>query len=218
MDTLRRINRGPGPYTEIVRFDSGADQAYVAAGFVGAPLSEVADGRRLTLAARIISQRLLDRVREEQKVVRNMRGTNRPSIALPGTGVFGAGGATAPNDAEAMLDLVIEMIREFGENGPTEQELSTVKSQIVAEIERGIGTVSFWSGQLREFKYRNRSLDELKGLPGVYEEITAEQLKAAVKKYAIDKSMFRFAAISNPIAPPESEDAEEEMSVEPPQE
>jgi zinc protease len=217
LDTLRRIDRGPGPYTEIVRFDSGGDQAYVAAGFVGAPLKEVTDGRRLTLAARIISQRLLDRLREEKKLVRNMRGTNRPSIAVPGTGVFGAGGAVRPDDAEATLDLIIDMIREFGENGPTEEELSAVKTQLVGQLEGSMGTVSFWSGQLREFKYRNRSLDELKELPGVYEDITAEQLKAAVKKYTTDERMFRFAAISNPIAPPDSDDAEEEMSVEPEQ-
>ena len=217
LDPLRRINRGPGPYTEIVHFDSRADQAYVAAGFVGAPLNEVTDGRRLTLAARIISQRLLDRLREEQKIVRKMRFTNRPSIAVPGTGVFGAGGAVRPDDAEATLDLIIDMIREFGENGPTKEELTAVKTGIVAEIERDMGTVRFWAGQLREFKYRNRSLDELKELPDVYEDITAEQLKAAVKKYATDENMLRFAAISNPIAPPESEDTEEEMSVEPPQ-
>lgn len=216
LDPMRRIDRGPGPYGEIVYFDSRGDQAYVAAGFVGAPLSEVSDGRRLTLAARIIGQRLLDRLREENKLVRNMRCTSRPSIAVPGLGIFGAGGAVKPDDAEFTLDLIFDLIREFGENGPTEKELTLVRTQVVSQIERGMGTVGFWSGQLREFKYRNRSLDELKALPGVYEDITAEQLKAAVKKYAIDKSMIRFAAISNPITPPGSEDAEEEMSVEPP--
>ncbi len=218
LDPLRRIDRGPGPYTEITRFDSRGDQAYVAAGFVGAPLSEVIDGRRLTLAARIISQRLLTRMREEQKLMRNMRCTNRPAIAAPGTGVFGAGGAVRPDDAEATLDLIITMIREFAESGPTEEELTTVKKGTVAEIERGMGTVRFWAGQLREIKYRNQSLDDLKELTGAYEDITAEQLKDTVKKYATDKNLFRFAAISNPIAPAGSEDAEEEMSVEPPRE
>ena len=217
LDSLRKIKRGTGPYTEIVHFDSRGDQAYVAAGFVGAPLKELSDGRQLTLAARIISQRLLVRMREDQTLMRNMRCTNRPSIAATGTGVFGAGGAVAPEHAEATLDLIINMIREFGENGPTEEELSAVKAQIVAEIERGMDTVGFWSGQFREFKYRKRTLDELKALPGVYEEITAEQMKATVKKYATDASMIRFAAISNPIVPPNSDDAEEEMSVEPAQ-
>ena len=58
---------------QVVRFDTITPQAYVRAGFVGAEQSNVRDTRLLSLATRILSERMIKRIREEESIVYGIR-------------------------------------------------------------------------------------------------------------------------------------------------
>ncbi len=195
LNELRKLDRGPGPYTKVVRFDTITNKASVHAGFVGAEQRDVRDTRLLSLASRILSERMIKRIREEEGIVYGIRCSSRPSEAIPGTGTFSAGSTTDPEDAEKLADMVIEMLEDFATNGPTADEVVVAKKQIATDLEQRMKEPRYWLGQISDMHYRGRTLAQLKEVPDVYQTFTASDLQNVAKKYMTKENRFRFVTM-----------------------
>ncbi|MCH8970344.1 MAG: insulinase family protein [Planctomycetes bacterium] len=200
LNELRKLDRGPGPYTKVVRFDTITDQASVRAGFVGAEQSNVRDTRMLSLATRILSERMIKRIREEESIVYGIRCSSRPAVAIPGTGTIAAGTTTKPENAEKLADLIIEMLEDFAANGPSAEEVTVAKKQIANNFEQRMKEPRFWLGQIEDMNYRGRTLAQLKEIPAVYQTFTAAELQAVAQKYMTKDRLFRFVAMPKTTA------------------
>lgn len=207
LDSLRKINRGAGPYTRNATYDSMTPQAIAFAGFIGCEENEPIR-RPLSLAAAILSERMIERIREKEQLAYSIGAQSRPGRGIAGTGMFMAGSMTDPAKADKLADTVIEMLKDFAANGPTEEELTTAKKQRATELGTQMKEPGFWASQLSELRYRKKNLADLKELPGVFDTFTTEQVKNSVATYMKDDRVIRFVVVPKKVAAPTTAPAE----------
>jgi len=195
LEPLRKIKRGAGPFKDSSRFESITPKALAIAGFLSCDERDVEDRRILNLAGRILSDRMIAEIREKQQLVYSIGCQNQPGRDIPGTGMMLAGSMTDPQNGDKLADVVLSMIKDFADKGPTEDEVKTAKKQMAKSLEPQMKEPGFWLGQISEMTYRNRPLDELKQLPDVFQTFTGEQIQAAVKKYMTEDRIIRIVAV-----------------------
>jgi zinc protease len=195
LDTLRKLKRGPGPYAKNTKFESVTPKAMVLAGFVSCNDRDVLDRRLLALVARVLSDRMIQRIREEERLVYGIGCENQPAEAVPGMGLMYAAAPTDPENGEKLAEMILNMMKEFAKDGPTDEELQTAKKQIANTLDTSMKEPSFWAQTLDDLEYRGKPLAEIKELPGVYQTYTAKQLQDVVKKYMKDETIVRLVVI-----------------------
>jgi zinc protease len=197
LDPLRKIERSKGPYVVHKEIDSITPKAMTMAGFVGCDERAVLDRRLLSMASRIISDRMIKKIREEDQLVYSIGCQSRPGRIVPDTGMFVAAAPTDAKNGEKLADEILAMIKEFADKGPTDEEVTTAKKQMATFMETNMKEPSFWLGQISENTYRNRPLSELKDLPQVYQTFTGKQLQEVVTKYMTPDRILRLVIIPN---------------------
>lgn len=199
MDRYRKLDRGDGPYEKKVEFESVTPKAIVFAGFVGCEEDDTVDRRALSLATRILTDRFTKRIREEEQLVYGIGCQSQPARTIPGLGMIFGAAPTDPQNADLLADTVLEMMREFAAKGPSDEEVGTAQKQVITDLKTRMKEADFWFAQIREMKYRDRPLEELKELPEVYEKSTAGQLKDVAAKYMTDDRAIRLVVVPKPM-------------------
>ncbi|MEM7164198.1 MAG: insulinase family protein [Planctomycetota bacterium] len=199
MDSLRKVERPAGPYTKRVEFESVTPQALVLAGYVGCDHKNKADRRRLSLAARIITDRMTKEIREEKGLVYSIGCQNAPSRTVPGMGMFYAAAPTAPEKASQLADTILAMLQKFAQEGPTDEELEVAKKQIQANLDEEMKKPGFWLSVMRDLVQANKDLADIKELKAYYAAMTKEHLQETAAKYFTPERVLRYEMI--PTAP-----------------
>lgn len=205
MDGFRKLNRGDGPYEKTVEFESVTPKAIVLAGFVGCEERDTMDRRALTVATRILTDRFTKRIREEEQLVYGIGCQSQPARTIPGLGMIFGAAPTDPKNADKLADTVLEMMRAFATDGPTDEEVETAKKQVIIDLDTRMKEPDFWFTQIGEMVYRKHTLEEMKQLPDVFNTFTAKQLKAVAAKYMTDERAIRLVVI------PKGGDADSKM-------
>lgn len=195
IDKLRTLKRGPGPFDKTVKFETITPQAFVLAGFEGCEDRDTMDRRQLVMASRVLSDRMIERIREKEQLVYSIQCMSRAAEAIKGLGLFVAVSTTDPEKVDKLTTTIIDMIEEFAKEGPTEQELANARKQMANMLETSMKEPSYWLSILQDMKYRGRTFEEIKQLPDIYMTFTGEQLKDAVAKYAKPDRAIRLAAM-----------------------
>jgi len=199
LDTYRTLDRASGPYVGSRKFASITPKAQVSAGFVGCNVTDVEDRRVLDLVAMVISDRMIKRIREDEQLVYSIRCLNIPSATMPGIGMVMASSTTDPENGQKLAGTIIEMMKTFAKVGPTAEELKVAQIQKAKALETSMKEPRFWLGQIEDLHYRDRTLAELKALPGVYDTFTADQLQKVAKKYFTEDRMFKLVVVPEKV-------------------
>lgn len=194
LDKLRKLERPPGPFTKRVGFSSTTPKAMVLAGYESCDALDP-ERRPLVLASHIISDRMIERIREKEQLVYSIGCHNSPAVSISGTGMLVASAPTDPGKTEKLAAVVIDMFKEFADKGPSEDELKTAKKQIANRLSSEMKEPGFWMSQLNDITYRRRSIAELKQLPDVYQTFTVEQVRDAVRKYVKDERLIEVQVV-----------------------
>ncbi len=200
LDDLRKLAREPGPWEYTREIETATPMAVVFAGYNSAPATDIDMTRKLNLATRVISDQMVDEIREERGLVYSIGATNSASQTMAELSMMFAASPTDPAKAEELAAAIHETFERFVADGPSEDELLTAKTQIRKQLEKDLQEPSFWLGRLAEIRYRGRSLDEVRALPDVYESFTAEELKAAVGTFAKPELRFSVTVTPQPAA------------------
>jgi zinc protease len=205
LEGLRKVERPKGPLQVRREVETQTPQAVVMDGFFGADRKDRADVRRLNLAARILSTRMIDVIREQKQLVYSIGAMSRPSDAYPGFGMFAAQAPTDPAKAEALGTALEEMYVAFEEGGPTEDELKTAKKQVANTLDEVMRTPGFWLEQLADLDYRGTRLADVLEMPAAYQAITAAEVRETFGRYHVPEARFRLevvpAAVGAGVAP-----------------
>ncbi len=180
---LRTIERPAGPRIIEKTIDTPTPQAFVYSGFYGADDSNRADARALSMAARILSTRMVKEVREDAQLVYSISAGSRAATTFPGFGTFSASAPTDPPKVAALMNKLASMYETFAKNGPTEDELTVAKKQMANTFEEQMKEPSFWSGRLDNLTFRNTNLDETLNEPAAFQALTAKQIQDTFAKY-----------------------------------
>jgi zinc protease len=208
-ENLRRVTPPPGPIRARQAIDTRTFQAAVLAGFRGADLRNLEDARLMSLAARVMSSRMLRALREERQFVYSIYAFSRPGVAYPGFGAFLAQAPTDPTRAEALAREIEAMYAHFAKEGPTENEVAIARRQVVALLDQQLQQPDFWAGRLGSSEYRGQTTREPLEGREQYATATASQILDAFRRYWRPESSFSIVitpseppAAVNPVTPP----------------
>jgi zinc protease len=191
LDDVRAVKRPQGPRVVEKSLPTQTAKAVVMVGFYGADADNIADSRRLQMASRILTTRMIKTIREEKQLVYSIGARSTPGQAVPGFGVFGVTVPTEPGKVPALVATVEEMFAEFAKNGPTEEEMSVAKGQFVNVFDESMKEPAFWGAQIGEMTYRDRKLDDVVGAPAYFQAMTAQEVKDAFARYFVDSGKLR---------------------------
>lgn len=181
--SARALQRPAGPREASRSFATETKQAFVWEGFYGADAKNVRDTRLMDMAARILSSRMIKRVREEEQLVYSIRATSAPAVSYPGFGRFSAGAPTEPAKTARLKVVLREMMDEFAKNGPTEEEVATAKGQVANTLDENMKEPAFWTGQLSDMTYRDAKLDDVMNAPEMHQGFTRDEIHQTFRKY-----------------------------------
>lgn len=175
--------------------NSVTPQAAVVVGFAGADDANLDDVRALNQAARVLTTRMLRRLREQEGLVYAIGANHSAGVALPGYGSFSSGAAADPAHAGRLADLIDEMYANFAAEGPTDEEAAIALRQFenaFREIEQEPG---YWLGRLSVNSFRDDDpVSPAQTLAG-YRAVTAARMHEAFRRYYNSDSGFRLVVV-----------------------
>jgi zinc protease len=183
LDDLRKIAKVPGPRTTQREVTTATKLAVVVDGFYGADMDNVVDTRCLQLASRILSTRMTQTIREKEQLAYSPNCGHRPGVDFPGFGLFIAAIPTEPAKVDRLVQVVDEMFAAFAKDGPTEEEMTTVRKQVANAIDEQMKEPGFWTGRLSQLSYRDTKLNDIMNSAEENQKYTAEQIKDTFNKY-----------------------------------
>lgn len=163
--------------------ESSTDKAQVLVSFFGPDESAVAEQRAMRLAGRILSTRMLKKIREEESLVYSISAAYTPGTLYPGYGMMTARSSTDPHKVPALVARCNDMIAEFARTGCTTEELEIAKKQILNTLDEQMKLPQFWLGNMDGITFRGRNVQDVLDAPEAYKAFTPEQILATYKKY-----------------------------------
>jgi zinc protease len=195
LDKLRKLARTTGPLTRHVEVATVTPQAMAIAGFMGCEARNTHDRRAMELAAHIMTSRLVKRLREELSIVYSIRAGSRPSKVYADSGQFTSGAPCDPKNALEVTKEVQAQFAKFAESGPTDVELDNAKKQVKENLDTDMREPRHWWGVLRDLDLHHGNLNEQKEEKAAFQRFTADEVKAAFKKYYKPIREFNITAV-----------------------
>jgi zinc protease len=171
----------------------------VVAGFFGADAVDVRDSRLLQMSSRVLSTRMIKKLREEEQLVYSIGVQSQPGTVFPGYGLVFAAAPTDPSKTAKLGERVHEMFAEFAAGGPTEEELTVARKQFANQIDEAMKQPGFWSQQLSNLAYRGRLLDDVMNSNEAFQAFSASDLREGFARYYIPEN--RMVVSVRPVAP-----------------
>jgi len=165
-------------------YDTSDPKALSAVYWPTTDFSRISDVRRLFVLARVLGNRVLERVRNVQGLTYTAQGDHAPSHAFPDYGFLYAIVDAPPDKARSLVAEIAALGGAIYRDGVTQDELERARNPIVSELKRLLGTNSYLlsaivSGsqeQPAKLKRAATSLNEVSSL-------TVEALNEAARKY-----------------------------------
>lgn len=193
LESLRHIARPSGPRNIEKTVDTETDKANVAVGFYGCDMNNVQDRRNLVIGSRIVSTRMLKLIREEEALAYSPRAGFRPGVEFPGFGTFSMITQTNPTKIPRLLELTWKLYDDFAKDGPTDEEMTTVKKQMANELDEQMRQPQFWQAQTALTTYRGSNLDDVMSAADYYQNLSAKKVQETFKKYYVPESKMSVA-------------------------
>ncbi len=184
MAEQRCVGKQQGPFTKAVdcRGDAGIEEAHVLAGFLSPDPSEVQEVRRLRAGARVLSERLENRLRElKLGGDPHVSWTYMPS-PFAGRSVTVVAARVTPGDAEPVKQLMQASMCELMDHGLPAEELarSTEKlARVAAAYERD---PRYWAAILARSASTGLDPELIADGPEVYRAMRPDEVLAAMRR------------------------------------
>ena len=125
------------------------------------------------------SSKLTQEVREKRGLTYGIYSSFSPGAQA---GAFTINVTTRPDQAGQALKVSLDVLKDFVENGPTEQELATAKANLLGGFPLMFDSNEKLLGQVANIARNGLPLDYLDKWPLLVEAVTVEQIKAAMQR------------------------------------
>ncbi len=205
LDKLRKVNRPAGPWTRHIDVETITPQGMTLFGFAGCHGRNTYDRLALDIAAQILNNRIIKRIREELALAYSPQSMHRPVWVYEDAGVLLGMAACDPENTQKTADEFELLFEQLAKTPPTEEELENAKKQIGNDLDTALKEPGYWWNILSYHDLHGRDLDVEKGAREASKKYTAEQVRAVFAKYFTPARQVRITAV--PVA---SESAETE--------
>jgi zinc protease len=196
------INHKAGPFEAAVEVKTITPRARVLVAWRGADWQEVKDRRVLDIAAAVLQQRLFDDLREDRGLVYSVSVNAIPGRIYAGSGQFAVSFTTDPEKALEAALLAQAAAERLAKEGPSEEELNTVRRQFAHEIETSRREPSYWASVLSTLDYYGTRLHDVKAAPTEMMAYSAEDIRQGLRKYMIQERRLRVVSAPVPEVTP----------------
>lgn len=166
----------------------------VMVGYRACDAGDVREAHLLSLAARILEQRLASALLTERGSALRIEAEMNPGAAGSGRGELVVRASIAPALADTLADLIEQELARMGEQGVSERELRSVTRQVELLYLEAAGTPRFWGTRLSDLHRAQRSLDDLVGLIDRQDGFTPEDVRAAIERTRDNRPRIRVVA------------------------
>jgi zinc protease len=173
-----------------------ADQAIAYIAWPGQDFfSNPQEARAISLAAQVMQDRLLQKVRTEQGASYSPSANANPSDIFPGYGAIFATVETSPGRLDGFFKAVSEIAADLRTHPISTDELERARRPRVEQVEKAQQTNTYWiKGLIGAVEDRRRIEITRETIPG-YEALTPEDVQAAVRKYLRDERAFKVVVV-----------------------
>lgn len=203
MDALRKYNRGDGPLHERAPVETATKKASAMVGFFTAPEKADDEHLALTLAAQVLSTRLIDDLREEKAWVYSIKANASRNFEYEDSSLLMAGSSCAPDRAEEVVAEINKVFADFAASGPTDEELANAKKQLLNNLDTQMKEPGFWWRILEDSTRYCTNLARYEDPESLVNAVTKDQVQTVMQKYYQPARMFDVVA-SPPVEASES--------------
>jgi zinc protease len=186
--TKRVIRRGIEPRTQI-------------AVLFAAPPVDSPDAPAVKAMAKIADTRMLKRLREELSGTYYAYMIYGPSLVVKNRDQLLAAMATDPARVDEMLAEFDAIVNKLAEQGPTQDELKAAKEVAKKDLEEDLKRNDYWAQLLNSNLEMGRAPDVELALARAVQNVTAEQVRAAAKKYLLGETRIEVIALPAEVPP-----------------
>ncbi|PHX85099.1 MAG: peptidase M16 [Opitutia bacterium] len=155
--------------------------------------------QRLSMLAKVLSDRLRVKVREELGGAYSPTAGSSLSDVYPGYGFFVAQVSVDPAKAQEIADVVVALAADLAEKGVTAEELERSKQPVLTSSRENIRTNGYWLGAvLSRAQEKPERLEWARTRIADIEAITAEELSALAKQYLPAARVSRVTVLPAP--------------------
>jgi zinc protease len=195
----RGIQPNPGPLTAHRDVASRTDQSVVLSGFMGVKGENLDEVRLMNVASRILTTRANEQIRERRQLAYSPGVTSAPGVEYPALGIVALVSPTAPDKVQALREATDQMFRDFAADGPTQEEMDTVRKQIANALDEQMRNPQYWADLLRTLDYRGKTIADALAAPAAYQAITARQVRDLFARCFTPERRFEISV--SPAAP-----------------
>lgn len=149
------------------------------------------EARALSLAAQVMQDRLLEKVRIEEGASYSPSASSNPSDTFRGYGLVAAAVETTPGRLDGFFKAAADIAADLRAHPISADELERALRPRIEQVEKDQQTNSYWAHRLIGAVHDRRRIEVThQTIPG-YQSLTAEDLQAAARKYLRDDTAFK---------------------------
>jgi predicted Zn-dependent peptidase len=194
----RRIPLKAGPLDAILPVDTIPPRAVVTVGWRGVEAGNERDRQVLDLAARIVSDRLIEELRERRGLAYRFSCDSTPAVGLVGTGTLAVQVVTEPRRARWVAALGRALVERLAREGPDSAELVMARRQRANERQHDEADPDFWADTLSTLDLRGVDLGEVATEPDRLRQITSAEVRDVLARYVSNERRFQAVALPRP--------------------
>ncbi|MCP3885981.1 MAG: insulinase family protein, partial [Propionibacteriaceae bacterium] len=192
---LRKAAKLRGPIMKTIQVDAEAPLAVVRCGWRGADRSNTIEYRTLKLASKMVGARLRKVIREEKGLTYSHWSYSSANPSFNGMSFICSHFTADPDKVVGAAKIARGIIEKFAKEGPTPEELSTVRLQYSNILKDSRKDPSWWADVLCDLTLHGNDLGNIYKAEELYTTYTRAQIMATLKKYILDRNFVQIIAV-----------------------
>lgn len=158
----------------------------------------------MQMASRVLSTRIMKKIREEEQLSYSPGARLQPGEAYPGFGAMMLFSPTEPGKVDRLIEASTEIFVKFASEGPTTEEMDVAKKQMANQLDETMKQPEFWLQRTGTMNYRNVKLDDVVSANEFYQKLTPADVKNVFAKFYKPENVMQVIVKPAPGATSES--------------
>jgi len=182
---LRILNYKKGPLKKLLKVPTITPKSFILQAWRGPTAYNLKAWHCLSLAAKIISIRLREDIREKRGLTYSVYCTASASWTYPQAGTLYSVFTADPSKAIVAAGIAKKIVNDFVKKGPSDNEIKVAKKQIINLIKNSRRSTSYWSHILSNFDYLGMSFSDIKKTIKRFKGYSKKDILKVIRKYII---------------------------------